>query len=123
MESLEKGPLKKFTPCVFGTVEETASAIAIVHVELVLIHPFREGNGRAARLLADLMAMQSDYPPLDYSGLKKGKWEKYIAAIHAGLSNDYKPMTKLFSGLIEKASLLRKGKPSQPSFHIPQGRV
>lgn len=110
MDDLEKGPLKKFTPCNFKTIEETARAIATVHVELVLIHPFREGNGRVARLLADLMAMQADYPPLDYSDLEKGQWKKYIAAIHAGLSRDYEPMTRLFTGLIEKAASRRRGK-------------
>jgi cell filamentation protein len=30
--------------------------LAEIHVEFVLIHPFREGNGRIARLLADVMA-------------------------------------------------------------------
>ena len=29
-----------------------AEALAVVHAELILIHPFREGNGRVARLLA-----------------------------------------------------------------------
>lgn len=110
MEDLENGPLKKSTPCNFKTLDEIVTAIAIVHVELVLIHPFREGNGRAARLLADLMVMQADYPPLDYTDLEKGKWKQYIAAIHAGLNRDYEPMARLFSGLIGKVSLLRKGK-------------
>ena len=34
--------------------EQLITAIAITHVELILIHPFREGNG----LLADVMAVQ-----------------------------------------------------------------
>ncbi len=33
-----------------------------VHEELVLIHPFREGNGRVARLLSTLMAFQAGLP-------------------------------------------------------------
>ncbi|TAK86063.1 MAG: hypothetical protein EPO20_09750 [Betaproteobacteria bacterium] len=33
------------------------SALAETHVELVLIHPFREGNGRIARALSTLMAL------------------------------------------------------------------
>ncbi len=51
MEDLEKGPLRQFTPCRFNAVKEIAGALAVVHVELVLIHPFREGNGRVARML------------------------------------------------------------------------
>lgn len=110
MQNFERGVLKENTPCNFKTLEEVARAIATVHVELVLIHPFREGNGRAARLLADLMVMQADYPPLDYSILEKKGGKEYVAAIHAGLDKDYKPMTVLFSALIGKAASLRKEK-------------
>jgi cell filamentation protein len=41
--------------------------LAVTHVELILIHPFREGNGRLARLLADVMAVQADRGLLDYT--------------------------------------------------------
>ncbi len=41
----EKGPLHKFTPCRFKTLEEVINALAVVHTELVLIHPFRDGMG------------------------------------------------------------------------------
>ena len=34
-------------------------SIAMVHTELLLIHPFRDGNGRLARWLADIMAAQA----------------------------------------------------------------
>lgn len=100
MSSFEKKILAKHTPCVFKRTDAIARAIAIVHVELVLIHPFREGNGRLARLVADLMAMQADLPPLDYSPLDKRKLEEYIGAIHAGLDKDYEPMSDLFMGVI-----------------------
>jgi cell filamentation protein len=46
--------------------EQLIAAVAITHVELILIHPFREGNGRLSRLLADVMAVQGGYKPLDY---------------------------------------------------------
>jgi cell filamentation protein len=41
MLELQEGPLGQHTPCT--SVEEcmTARAIAVVHVELMLIHPFR----------------------------------------------------------------------------------
>lgn len=70
MADLEKGPLREFTPCCFESMEEVVRAIAVVHTELVLIHPFREGNGRAARLLSVLMALQAGLPPLDFGGIK-----------------------------------------------------
>jgi len=36
---------------------------AILHKELVTIHPFIDGNGRAARLLMNLALLQAGYPP------------------------------------------------------------
>ena len=59
MQELEKGALRKYTPCTFNTDEEIVEALAVVHAELMLIHPFREGNGRAGRLFVVLMAFQA----------------------------------------------------------------
>ncbi|MBM4348825.1 MAG: Fic family protein [Deltaproteobacteria bacterium] len=106
MEELEKGPLQEFTPCKFDTIEKIIKALAVVHTELVLIHPFRDGNGRVARLLATLMALQAGLPPLDFSGMKGYKRKAYYEAIRAGLDRDYKPMEEVFNGVIRKT--LRK---------------
>lgn len=86
----ERDCLARFTPC---HLEEGAAieAIAAAHVELILIHPFREGNGRLSRLLADVMATQAGRGPLDYSAWDADK-ARYINAIHAGLAGDYAPM-------------------------------
>jgi cell filamentation protein len=108
MEEFEKGPLRDFTPCGFDTIEETAKALAVVHTELVLIHPFRDGNGRLARLLATLMALQSGLPPLDFSSLKGYRRKAYYEAIQAGLDRDYKPMEDVFSGVIRRSLRKRK---------------
>jgi cell filamentation protein len=110
MTEFEKGPLCQFTPCRFKTLKEVIKALAVVHTELVLIHPFREGNGRVARMLAILMALQAGLPPLDFSGLTGKKKKEYIEAIHAGFQGNYKPMEKIFESVIRKtlrARLLR----------------
>lgn len=83
MVDFEKGPLRKFTPCLFRSTEEIIRAIAVVHTELVLIHPFREGNGRVARLLATLMVLQAGLPSLDFSGIRGRKRKEYFAAVQA----------------------------------------
>jgi cell filamentation protein len=90
LEAFERDCLARFTPC---HLENAAAieAIAVAHVEFILIHPFREGNGRLSRLLADVMATQAGHGPLDYTTWDAGK-VRYIAAIHAGLAGDYAPM-------------------------------
>jgi len=75
-------------------------ALAKVHVELILIYPFREGNGRTARLLSDLMALQAGYSPLNYitidQTIPQNIYNKYIEAIHAGVDCNYEPIKKIF---------------------------
>lgn len=83
--------LARYTPCTGMEEKQLIAAIAITHVELILIHPFREGNGRLSRLLADVMAVQGGYKPLNYQSWEQNKAE-YISAIHAGMSMNYDPM-------------------------------
>lgn len=91
LSDFENQCLRRWTPCGDLTPDELVTAIAVTHVELILIHPFREGNGRLSRLLADVMAVQAGHEPLDYSSWEQHK-TAYIGAIHAGLSGDYSPM-------------------------------
>lgn len=102
MVEFEKGPLREFTPCQFESMDKVTRAISVVHTELVLIHPFREGNGRVARLLANLMASQHGLPPLAFGGIRGSKKLAYFRAIRAGMDRNYKPMEKVFSEVIEK---------------------
>ncbi|MBN2319005.1 MAG: Fic family protein [Acidobacteria bacterium] len=78
-----------------------------VHTELVLIHPFREGNGRLSRMLAILMAAQAGLPPLDFSHVKGRTKQKYFWAVQAGMDYDYAPMEEIFTGVIERTLKLR----------------
>jgi cell filamentation protein len=92
LEHFDRDCLARYTPCHLDEAAAIA-AIAETHVEFILIHPFREGNGRLSRLLADVMAMQAGHVPLDYSQWDEDK-AGYIAAIHAGLAGDYAPMQR-----------------------------
>ena len=114
MAEFERGPLRQFTPCRFASRDDMARALAVVHTEFILIHPFREGNGRVARLLAHLMAAQAGLPLLNFSDLMAGrKRQAYFAAVRAGLDRNYAPMEEIFSDLIDRA--LQARPPSQPS--------
>ncbi|WP_330983208.1 MULTISPECIES: Fic/DOC family protein [Enterobacterales] len=73
--------------------------LAESHVEFILIHPFREGNGRLSRLLCDSLSVQAGWSLLDYSLWDKHK-EYYFKAIQAGVSGNYKPMMQLVNDIL-----------------------
>jgi cell filamentation protein len=111
MAGLERGPLGQYTPCRFNSDHDVVRALAIVHTELMLIHPFREGNGRAGRLLAILMGLQAKLPPLDFTEIKGKKRQVYFGAVRAGVGRDYKPMEQFFNDVVHKTrrAALRAG--------------
>lgn len=110
MGEFEKNILAEYTPCIFRARKKITEAISIVHVELLLIHPFREGNGRLARLLAILMALQAGLPLLDFADIEGKKKDEYFLAVRAGLDNTYKPMEKIFSEVILKSLKIYSGR-------------
>ncbi len=101
MQGFERDYLAKHTPCIFKEQADIVRAIAEVHVEFILIHPFREGNGRLGRLLATLMALQAGLPPLDFSIVKGRKKQEYFAAVKEGLKKNYVPMKVVFQKVLE----------------------
>jgi len=103
MEQFEENQLSRYTPCVFKNREEVVKALAEAHTELLLIHPFRDGNGRVARLLSTLMVLQAGLPLLDFNLISEYKKQEYITAVQAGLDRNYRPMEALFSQIIEKS--------------------
>jgi len=86
--------LKLYTPCKGMDEEQLIDALAKIHIEYILVHPFREGNGRLSRLLAVIMALQAGEPLLDFSYIDNNK-ELYFSAVQAGLDND-EPMKNVF---------------------------
>ena len=94
LDEFQEACLNRFTPNHRLSDEALSEALAVTHVELILIHPFREGNGRLARLLCDVMAVQADRDLLDYTEWDRDK-ERYFAAIQQGLARTYAPMIEL----------------------------
>lgn len=98
MQDFDDKYLVVYTPGNQMDEDELINALAAVHIEFVLIHPFREGNGRLSRLLANVMALQAGEPVLDFSYLDEHKNE-YFAAIQAGLG-DHEPMKAMFKQVL-----------------------
>jgi cell filamentation protein len=102
MAVLGKEVLGRHTPCGSAADVTVARSLAIVHAELILIHPFRDGNVRLARLVTALMASQAGLPSLNFSALAGGAKRTYVQAIHAAMSRDYAPLESLFELAIER---------------------
>jgi cell filamentation protein len=73
--------------------------IARVHAELLFIHPFREGNGRTARLLANLMAAKAGHKLLELENFSKEKFDEYVKAVKLAANRDYSLMEKIIHSL------------------------
>jgi cell filamentation protein len=80
--------------------EAVISFLAQSHVEFILIHPYREGNGRLSRLLMDVCAVQAGFDVLDYEIWDENK-EFYFKSIQAGVSGDYQHIERLVRDILK----------------------
>ena len=94
--------LAAHTPCAGMDDARLVQALAHTHAEFILIHPFREGNGRLARLLNTMMALQAGLPLLDFDGIRGAAKRRYIAAIHAAQGNDYTLLQQVFAAVLRR---------------------
>lgn len=90
----EQNFLKKFDALNQYEEGDLVEYLADSHVEFILIHPFREGNGRISRLLMDAMATRAGFDPLDYTLWDQNK-PFYFKAIQAAVSGDNQHMVRL----------------------------
>lgn len=104
MDEFGRKVLAVYSPCEFADRDKVIEALAVTHCELVLIHPFRDGNGRVARLLASLMALQAGLPLLDFSGIEGRKRQAYFAAVQASMSRNYESMKEVFRAVLRRSA-------------------
>lgn len=69
------------------------------HIDFILIHPVRDGNGRLSRLLMDVMAVKAGYQPLDYSLWDQNK-DFYFKAIQAGVADNFQHLARLVEDIL-----------------------
>jgi len=70
--------MNEFITWLHDTDIDTPTLAVQAHLKFVSIHPFVDGNGRTARLLMNLILLQSDYPPTIIS---KEDRQTYLSAI------------------------------------------
>ena len=93
------------TPPRGDSLKEIAEHIATVQCEFLLLHPYREGNGRTARLVATLMAYQAGLPGIDFSfiGGRGKEFRRYVAGIQKGVGKNYTLMTEIVLRALRRA--------------------
>ncbi len=69
---------------------------AILHRKLVTVHPFIDGNGRAARLLMNLALLQAGYPVAIIPPILRRDYLDTLNITHKG---DFTPFRKFIAGV------------------------
>ncbi|MCY1718699.1 Fic family protein [Microbacterium sp. SL62] len=77
-------------------------ASTVIHAWLAHIHPFEDGNGRLARILANLELSRSGYPPLILRA--QDDRGEYYSALQASDDGDILPLYELFERAIRRQS-------------------
>jgi len=101
MAKLEAEQFSK-TPFYESDKDVLCRFVAEVMNEVLAIHPFREGNGRTARVIGSLIFLQNDQPPI-------AEWEhgrdeaEYIAACKAGILKNHAPLATVLRRWLDAA--------------------
>lgn len=95
MQMFEEEILSKL-PDIYTDKHQLIKDIALVHGELLFIHPFREGNGRTARMLANLMVRKQNYQGLHFERIN---FKEYIIAVQQVSEKNYHPMERLIESI------------------------
>jgi Fic family protein len=74
---------------------------ARVHADLVIIHPFRDGNGRTSRLAMNLELMRAGFPTAIIPVEDRAAY--YQNLDRAGMGADYDPFVQQLGQLVERS--------------------
>ena len=90
--------------------DEAVSAYADLHIGFVWIHPFFDGNGRIARLIANLPVLKAGLPPIMIPKLKRREYllclSRYSLAVNPPDKNS--TMIPINDNLIQFRNLCRQ---------------
>lgn len=72
-------------------------ALAALHADFEHIHPFLDGNGRAGRLLTNLLLIRKGYPPVI---IRKAERTRYLTNLRRAGAGDPRPLGKFLARAI-----------------------
>lgn len=102
MNLLERDVLSR-SPFLSDEDSAVFAYVSEVMGEVLALHPFREGNGRTAFILGNLLLMQNDLLPLDAYDRKKDEARYYAACEKSRIHKDYGPLAALIAEWEEAA--------------------
>lgn len=105
MEVFERDVLAR-SPFVSDDNDAVFAHVSEVMGEFLAIHPFREGNGRTAFILGNLVLMQNNLLPLDVYDRRKDETRYFAACEEARIHKNYEPLAELIAEW-EEAALSR----------------
>jgi len=76
---------------------EVPEALARLHARFEQVHPFLDGNGRAGRLVLNLLLIRLGYPP---AIIYKGNRARYLAALRRADQGDFGPLGEFLARAI-----------------------
>lgn len=112
MELLERDLFSR-SPFVSDDDDEVFGFVAEVMGEMLALHPFREGNGRTAFIVGNLVLMQNDMLPLDVYDRHADEARYFAACEDARIHTSYAPLAKLISGWEQAAQARWKTRDGQ----------
>jgi len=83
------------------------ASYADLHAKYVAIHPFYDGNGRMARLLANVPLLKNGYPPVNISAEERRQYLDALVAV-TGPCGDVRLQSKL-DKIVDAAAIGRFG--------------
>lgn len=97
-----EGELFSRTPFYDSDKDALCRFVAEALNEVLAIHPFREGNGRAARIIGSLIFLQNDLPPISEWQRDRDEAE-YIGACKEGSVKNYAPLAAVLRRWLDAA--------------------
>ena len=94
MELFQRDVLSR-SPLISDDNDAVFGYAAVVMSECIAIHPFREGNGRTAFILSNLILMQNDLLPLDVYDRRQDEGPYFAACEAVRIHKDYAPLAAL----------------------------
>jgi|GEM_PF-1930869 len=86
--------LTKLLGVISSSNHSTLALTAYQHAEFCAIHPFRDGNGRVARLWSSFLLTQDDYPPFNMP--EDSRSEYFATLAHYSIYKNLCPFARMF---------------------------